>query len=97
MKVSMTVYDFVELWEPIRMVVRAPEQAPAIRSEGGFIVPSGQDQSRDLDSPKTLRPGEIESHWVKDPLDQRLDPKVLAKSDIQLNRDSRILFGTAGS
>ena len=79
------------------MVRGASKQASAIRSEGGFIVPSGQDQSRDLDSPKTLRFGEIECHWIKDPLDQRLDPKVLTQSDVQLNRDSRILFGTAGS
>ena len=100
MKLSMTIYDFAELWGPIWTVGDNPHGSPMIRSERGFIVPTMAGHDQNPSSEIILRRVEIECHWIQDPfihLNSEPDERVIPVSGYLLSIDSQILFGNASN
>ncbi|KAJ6015527.1 hypothetical protein N7540_010118 [Penicillium herquei] len=84
MKVSITLRDIQELWGPASLVGGTEDEAPAIRTERGFIVPLQQ-------QPESSKHG-IECHWTSEIPDFLL--RENSDKPIMLQSTSKILIGT---
>ncbi|KAJ5915684.1 hypothetical protein N7466_011617 [Penicillium verhagenii] len=84
MKVSLTVQDLHELWGPVSLVRRAPNESLLIKTERGFIVPLQGQITLDDDCSS-----EVECHWTEE------EPVSLQQQrQVSLSSTSRLLIGT---
>ncbi|KAJ5938034.1 hypothetical protein N7454_004376 [Penicillium verhagenii] len=84
LKVSLTVQDLHELWGPVSLVRRSPNESSTIKTERGFIVPLQGQSTLDDD-----HSSEVECHWGEEvpvPLQQQ--------RQVLLSSTSRLLIGT---
>lgn len=89
-KVSLTVQDFKQLWGPIWLLGGTPFEAPAIKTEMGFINPLSDQHQNDIQH-RDL-PYEVVCHWTKQPL-QTLTLNERQQNLLLITR-TRILIGT---
>ncbi|KAJ5731275.1 uncharacterized protein N7483_005783 [Penicillium malachiteum] len=83
-KISIALQDLQELWGPAFLVGGTEDEAPAIRTERGFIVPLPQ-------QPESSKHG-IECHWTSEIPDLLL--RENPDKPVMLQGTSKILIGT---